>query len=84
MEIKSYKKKNGETAYRFRIYVGIFDGKEKYIKRSGFHSKSEARQAIFELQQELQAENKNNPKLSERCTKNGSKSTKLTLLNQQR
>ncbi len=33
MEIKSYKKKNGETAYGFRIYVGKENGKDKYVKR---------------------------------------------------
>ena len=35
MEIKSYKKKNGDTAYKFRIYVGKENGKDKYVKRQG-------------------------------------------------
>lgn len=29
MEIKSYKKKNGDTAYKFRVYVGKENGKDK-------------------------------------------------------
>jgi len=29
MEIKSYKKKNGETAFGFRIYVGKENGKKR-------------------------------------------------------
>lgn len=53
MKIKKYTKKNGDTAYRFRLYLGREDGKDKYIKRSGFKSIAEARQAIFRLQAEL-------------------------------
>ncbi|CNB57337.1 integrase [Streptococcus agalactiae] len=45
MQIESYQKKNGTTAYRFRIYIGVIDGKKKYIKRSGFTSKKIAKQA---------------------------------------
>ena len=29
MEIKSYKKKNGDTAYKFRVYVGKENGKRQ-------------------------------------------------------
>ena len=36
MEIKSYKKKNGDTAYGFRVYVGKENGKDRYVKRQGF------------------------------------------------
>mgnify|MGYP001743866654 CR=1 FL=1 len=39
MQIKTYKKKNGDTAYGFRIYVGKDNGKDKYIKRQGFQPK---------------------------------------------
>ncbi|MER0122385.1 site-specific integrase [Streptococcus sp. ZJ100] len=50
MEIKSYKKKNGTTAYGFRVYVG----KDKYIKRQGFPTKGKARSALLQLQEELE------------------------------
>lgn len=43
MEIKSYKKKNGDTAYKFRIYVGKENGKDKYVKRQGFQTKSQGK-----------------------------------------
>lgn len=29
MEIKSYKNKNGDTAYKFSVYVGKENGKDK-------------------------------------------------------
>ncbi len=54
MQIESYQKKNGTTAYRFRIYIGVIDGKKKYIKRSGFTSKKIAKQALMNLQQEIE------------------------------
>lgn len=54
MRIESYKKKNGTTAYRFRVYIGVIDGKKKYIKRSGFTSKKLAKQALINLQQEIE------------------------------
>lgn len=54
MEIKSYKKKNGETAYGFRIYLGKEDGKDKYIKRRGFPTKAKARAVILQLQEKLE------------------------------
>jgi len=53
MEIKSYKKKNGETAYGFRIYVGKENGKDKYVKRQGFQTKAKARAALLQLQTDL-------------------------------
>ena len=53
MEIKAYKKKNGTTAYKFRIYLGKENGKDKYIKRSGFSNKTDAKAAIMQLQSEI-------------------------------
>ena len=47
MEIKSYKKKNGETAYGFRIYVGKENGKDKYVKRQGLHIQSKGTGSTF-------------------------------------
>ncbi|SCA92742.1 Phage integrase (fragment) [Lactococcus piscium] len=49
MNIQSYKKKNGKTAYKFRFYIGKVQGKDRYIKRSGFDSKAEARSAITQI-----------------------------------
>ena len=54
MEIKSYKKKNGETAFGFRIYVGKENGKDKYIKRRGFTTKAKARAALLQLQEDIE------------------------------
>ncbi|MEY8537552.1 tyrosine-type recombinase/integrase [Lactococcus muris] len=54
MNIKSYKKKNGTTAYKFRVYVGKENGKDKYIKRSGFKTKASARAALMQLQNEIE------------------------------
>lgn len=53
MEIKSYKKENGETAYKFRVYLGVIDGKKKYVNKQGFKSKSAARKALMSLQEEI-------------------------------
>ncbi|MBZ2108055.1 tyrosine-type recombinase/integrase, partial [Streptococcus mitis] len=55
MEIKSYKKKNGETAFGFRIYVGKENGKDKYIKRRGFATKAKARAALLQLQDDIES-----------------------------
>ena len=54
MEIKSYKKKNGDTAYKFRIYVGKENGKDKYVKRQGFPTKAKARASLLQLQEDLE------------------------------
>lgn len=53
MKIEKYTKKNGETAYRFRVYVGKVDGKDRYMKRAGFVTKTEARNALLSLQDEI-------------------------------
>ena len=54
MEIKSYKKKDGSTAYAFEIYVGKQNGRSKFARKQGFKTKSDARKAIFKLQSELE------------------------------
>lgn len=53
MEIKSYKKKNGTTAYGFKVYVGKKNGKSKYIEKSGFKTKASARAALLSIQNEI-------------------------------
>ena len=50
MEIKSYKG-NGDTAYKFRIYVGKENGKDRHVKRQGFQTKPCA--LILQLQTDL-------------------------------
>ena len=55
MEIKSYKKKNGETAYMIRVYMGKVNGTSRYVTRRGFSTKAKARAAILSLQEELEA-----------------------------
>ncbi|WP_461220897.1 tyrosine-type recombinase/integrase [Lactococcus cremoris] len=52
MEIKAYKKKNGQKAYQFIAYMGFENGKRKYAKRSGFKTKADARAAYMNLKQE--------------------------------
>ena len=54
MEIKSYKKKNGETAYMIRVYMGKVNGTSRYVTRRGFSTKAKARAAILNLQEELE------------------------------
>ncbi|HFR4577643.1 TPA: tyrosine-type recombinase/integrase [Streptococcus suis] len=52
MDIKPYTK-NGKTYYKFTLYVGVVDGKRKYIKRANFKTKADARAAILSLQEEI-------------------------------
>ena len=54
MEIKSYKKKNGDTAYMIRVYMGKVKGTSRYVTRRGFQTKAKARAAILNLQEELE------------------------------
>lgn len=56
MDILSYKKKDGRTYYKFSFYVGTFAGKKKYVRRFGFKTKSQARAALLQLQDELDKE----------------------------
>lgn len=74
MEIKSYKKKNGETAYKFRVYVSKENGKDKYVKRQGFQTKAKARAALLQLQDDLEnSEEKRRKSLSRKSLKNASR-----------
>ena len=56
MEIKSYKKKNGDTAYMFRAYIGKVDGSSRYITRRRFETKAKARAALLQLQNDIENE----------------------------
>lgn len=56
MEIKSYKKKNGDTAYGFAVYIGKENGKSKYARKRGFETKGKARAALLQLQNDLESE----------------------------
>ncbi|BBM18952.1 site-specific integrase [Enterococcus avium] len=49
--IKKYQKKNGDTAYMFRIYLGIdpLTGKKQFTTRRGFKTKKEAKIALARL-----------------------------------
>ena len=48
-DIKAYTNKKGEKLYKFRIYVGLVDGKSKYVNRAGFRTKTEAKKAYQEV-----------------------------------
>lgn len=56
MEIKTYKKKNGETAYSFKVYIGKKNGVSQYAVRKGFSTKAKARAALLQLQVDLENE----------------------------
>lgn len=50
LQIKSYKKKDGNTYYKFQSYLGVDKaGKSIRVGRSGFTSKSEARKEAMRL-----------------------------------
>ena len=50
-KVEKYKKKNGETAYKFRIFLGLdHNGKQKYAKKSGFKTKQEALEKLAQLE----------------------------------
>ena len=59
MEIKSYKKKNGDTAYSFRVYLGKKNGVSQYAVRKGFETKAKARATLLQLQIDLESEGEN-------------------------
>ncbi|MCY7168791.1 site-specific integrase [Streptococcus gordonii] len=59
MEIKSYKKKNGETAYSFKFYLGKKNGVSQYAVRKGFSTKAQARAALLQLQVDLDNDEEN-------------------------
>ncbi|WNF91004.1 tyrosine-type recombinase/integrase [Vagococcus fluvialis] len=51
-KIEKYKKKNGQVAYKFRIYIGLdSSGKQKYIRRSGFNTKKDALIELTKIEQ---------------------------------
>lgn len=52
MDIKPYIK-NGKTYYKFVLYVGMVNGKRKYVKRANFKTKADARATILSLQEEI-------------------------------
>ena len=54
-QIKKYKLKNGETKYKFTVYLGIDPdtGKEKPVTRSSFNTVKEAEFAIDKLKYEF-------------------------------
>lgn len=58
MDIKKYTK-NGKTFYKFTLYLGIVNGKRKYVKRANFKTKADARAAILSLQEEINNERTN-------------------------
>ncbi|MCF7546673.1 Arm DNA-binding domain-containing protein [Enterococcus faecium] len=52
--VDKYIKKNGETAYKFRIFLGLdYNGKQKYIKKSGFSTKKQALEKLAEIEGKL-------------------------------
>ncbi|MFF3102992.1 site-specific integrase [Viridibacillus arvi] len=53
--IESYKLKNGETRYRFKVYIGLdpLTGKELRTTRSKFKTKKEAELALARLKLEI-------------------------------
>nr|DAT14991.1 MAG TPA: Integrase [Caudoviricetes sp.] len=53
MKIESYKKKNGDTAYRFTVYLGKKNGKSQYARKKGFETKAKARAALLQLQSDI-------------------------------
>lgn len=53
--IESYTLKNGDTRYRFQIYVGVdpLTGNEKRTTRSGFKTMKDAKSALYEIKHEI-------------------------------
>lgn len=55
LKIKSYKKKNGKTYYKFQTYLGLDDmNKPVRAARQGFTSKEEARKVALQLKSDFQ------------------------------
>jgi len=54
-EIKKYKKKNGETAFKFTVYTGVhpLTGKKSKTTRQGFKTKREANIALKRIQAQV-------------------------------
>lgn len=53
--IESYTLKNGDTRYKFQIYVGVdpLTGNEKRTTRSGFKTMKDAKSALYEIKHEI-------------------------------
>lgn len=57
--VDKYIKKNGDTAYKFRIFLGLdYNGKQKYIKKSGFSTKKQALEKLAEIEGKIESEQK--------------------------
>lgn len=62
LQIKSYKKKDGQTYYKFQTYLGIDDsGKTVRAARQGFASKAEARKEAMRLKTAFQEDSYKKP-----------------------
>ncbi|HGW2895146.1 TPA: tyrosine-type recombinase/integrase [Enterococcus faecalis] len=58
-KIEKYIKKNGDKAYKFRIFLGLdYKGKQKYIKKSGFSTKKQALEKLAEIEGKIESEQK--------------------------
>lgn len=62
LQIKSYKKKDGKTYYKFQTYLGTDEyGKVVRASRSGFTTKTDARKKAMELKAQFQSEGYQKP-----------------------
>ena len=62
LQIKSYKKKDGYTYYRFQTYLGLDEtGKVIRAARQGFTSKAEARRVAMQLKADFQEQGYQKP-----------------------
>lgn len=54
-DIESYKKRNGETAYKFQVYTGInpLTGRKSNTKKQGFRTKREATIALKRIEAQV-------------------------------
>ena len=58
-KIEKYIKKNGATAYKFRLFLGLdYLGRQKYIKKSGFPTKKQALEKLAEIEGKIESEQK--------------------------
>ena len=74
MEIKSYKKKNGETALVLESTSEKKTEKTSTIKRRGFTYKGKARAALLQLQDDIESGEQIRKEITvEEIAKNGSK-----------
>ncbi|AUB51993.1 site-specific integrase [Enterococcus mundtii] len=55
-EIKKYIKKDGTTAYKFQIYLGVdpLSGKKRYTTRRGFKTQKEAKLELSRIELDIQ------------------------------